>query len=170
MLLTEKRIGLWGSTCMFFPRNICRSFHASPRFERISARTSEARARTLCVVAYRGVFHLFCAASSVEADLDSDRRTALVRTTEDAFDGSERKNSRRRLRSHTSSDKYRKAQALRAFRHRFARRHTESRWLVPRQCGARGHVRARRAHRSGWRGGGSGCVTRTVCVPGVRIV
>ena len=64
----------------FSSPSIRRSFLASPRFERPRPRTIEARARTLRVVAFRGVFHPVHTVSTWQTR--SGRRTVLVRTTE----------------------------------------------------------------------------------------
>ena len=89
-----------------FP-SIRRSFHASPRFERLRPRTIEARARNQRVVAFRGVFDPVHTVSPRQTRACSGRRTALVRTTEaDAFDA-DRKRRRCRLRSRDQRDQRR---------------------------------------------------------------
>ena len=60
-----------------FP-SIRRSFHASPRFERLRPRTIEARARNQRIAAFRGVFHPVHIESPRQTRACSGRRTARV--------------------------------------------------------------------------------------------
>ena len=62
----------------FSSRSIRRSFHASPRFERLRPRTIEARARNQRIAAFRGVFHPVHIESPRQTRACSGRRTARV--------------------------------------------------------------------------------------------
>jgi hypothetical protein len=62
----------------FSSPSIRRSFHASPRFERLRPRTIEARARNQRIAAFRGVFHPVHIESPRQTRACSGRRTARV--------------------------------------------------------------------------------------------
>ena len=62
----------------FSSRSIRRSFHASPRFERLRPRTIEARVRNQRIAAFRGVFHPVHIESPRQTRACSGRRTARV--------------------------------------------------------------------------------------------